>query len=50
MKRIHNKIGRNPESEIPAILAVLKALYDNDMLNAIDELAKMIGERKERLE
>lgn len=40
MKRIRNKIGRNPESEIPVILAVLKVLYDNDMLNAIDELAK----------
>lgn len=40
MKRIRSKIGRNPESEIPVILAVLKVLYDNDMLNAIDELAK----------
>lgn len=40
MKRIRNKIGRNPESEFPVILAVLKVLYDNDMLNAIDELAK----------
>ena len=26
--------------EIPVILAVLKVLYDNDMLDAIDELAK----------
>ena len=40
MKRIRNKIGRNLETEIPVILAVLKVLYDNDMLNAIDELAK----------
>ena len=40
MKRIRNKIGRNLESEIPVILAVLKVLYDNDMLDAIDELAK----------
>lgn len=40
MKRIRNKIGRNLESEIPVILAVLKVLYDNDMLDAIDEIAK----------
>ena len=40
MRRIRSKIGRNPESELPVILAVLKVLYDNDMLNAIDELAK----------
>ena len=40
MKRIRNKIGRNLEKEIPVILAVLKVLYDNDMLDAIDELAK----------
>lgn len=40
MKRICNKIGRNLESEIPVILAVLKILYDNNMMNAIDELAK----------
>ena len=40
MKRIRSKIGRNLESEIPVILVVLKVLYDNDMLNAIDELAK----------
>lgn len=40
MKRIRSKIGRNPEKELPVILAVLKVLYDNDMLNAIDELAK----------
>ena len=40
MKRIRNKIGRNLESEIPVILSVLKVLYDNDLLNAIDELAK----------
>lgn len=40
MKRIRDKIGRNLESEIPVILAVLKVLYDNDMLDAIDKLAK----------
>ena len=40
MKRIRAKIGRNLESEIPVILAVLKVLYDNDILDAIDELAK----------
>lgn len=40
MKRIRDKIGRNLESEIPVILAVLKVLYDNDMLESIDELAK----------
>lgn len=40
MKRIRNKIGRNLETEIPVILAVLKVLYDNDMLDTIDELAK----------
>lgn len=40
MKRIRAKIGRNLESEIPVILAVLKVLYDNDMLDAIDELVK----------
>lgn len=39
-RRIRNKIGRNLETEIPVILTVLKVLYDNDMLNAIDELAK----------
>ena len=40
MKRIRSKIGRNLETEIPVILAVLKVLYDNDMMDAIDELAK----------
>lgn len=40
MKRIRNKISRNLETEIPVILAVLKVLYDNNMLDAIDELAK----------
>ena len=40
MKRIRHKIGRSPESEIPVILAVLKVLYDNNKLDAIDELAK----------
>lgn len=40
MKRIRSKIGRNLESELPVILSVLKVLYDNDMLDAIDELSK----------
>ena len=40
MKRIRHKIGRRPESELPVILAVLKVLYDNNKLDAIDELAK----------
>lgn len=40
LKRVRNKIGRNLKTEIPMILAVLKVLYDNDMLDAIDELAK----------
>lgn len=40
MKRIRQKIGRDLEAEVPVILAVLKVLYDNDMLDAIDELAK----------
>jgi len=40
MKRIRSKTGRNLESELPVILSVLKVLYDNDLLNAIDELSK----------
>ena len=40
MKRIRAKIGRNLEREMPVILSVLKVLYDNDMLDAIDELVK----------
>lgn len=40
MKRIRSKIGRNLKTELPVILSVLKVLYDNDMLNAIDELSK----------
>ena len=40
MKRVRSRIGRNLESEIPVILAVLKVLYDNDMLDTIDESAK----------
>lgn len=40
MKRIRNKIGWNLETEMPVILAVLKVLYDNDLPDAIDELAK----------
>ena len=48
MKRIRDKIGRNLESEIPVILAVLKILYDDDMLNAIDELTKQLRENRLR--
>ncbi len=40
MKRIRSKIGRNLEREVPVILTVLKVLYDNDMLDAIDGLTK----------
>lgn len=40
MKRIRSKIGRNLGAELPVILSVLKVLYDNDMMNAIDELSK----------
>lgn len=40
MKRIRAKIGRNLETEIPVIVTVLKVLYDNDMLDAINKLAK----------
>lgn len=40
MKRIRSKIARNLNTELPVILSVLKVLYDNDMLNAIDELSK----------
>lgn len=40
MKRFCAKIGRNLETEIPVILAFLKILYDSNMLDVIDELAK----------
>lgn len=40
MKCICSKIGRNLKTELPVILSVLKVLYDNDMLNAIDKLSK----------
>lgn len=40
MKRIRSKIGRNLKTELPVVLSVLKVLYDNDMLNAIDELSR----------
>lgn len=40
MKQVRNKIGRNLETDILVILAVLKVLYDNDMLDAIDEVSK----------
>ena len=29
-----------PETELPFILAVLRVLYTNDLLDSIDELAK----------
>jgi len=38
LKRIRDKIGRTLESEISVIFAVPK--YDNDMLDAADQLAK----------
>jgi len=40
MRRVRKKIGRIPESEIPLILAVLRVLYANDLLDSIDKLAK----------
>lgn len=40
MRRVRKKIGRNPETELPLILAVLRVLYTNDLLDSIDKLAK----------
>ena len=40
LKRIRTKIGRNLESEISVVLAVLKVLYDKDLFDSIDELTK----------
>lgn len=40
MKRIRSKIVRSLAKEFPVILSVLKILYDNDMLDAIDELSQ----------
>jgi len=40
MRRVRKTIGRKPETELPLILAVLRVLYTNDLLDSIDELAK----------
>ena len=40
MRRVRKTIGRKPDKEIPLILAVLRALYTNNLLDSIDELAK----------
>lgn len=40
MRRVRKTIGRKPETELPLILAVLRVLYTNELLDSIDELAK----------
>ncbi|MFG6348018.1 MAG: hypothetical protein K1W15_04760 [Lachnospiraceae bacterium] len=40
MGRVRKTIGRKPETELPLILAVLRVLYTNDLLDSIDELTK----------
>ena len=40
MRRVRKTIGRKPETELPLILAVLRVLYTNDLLDSIDELTK----------
>lgn len=40
MRRVRKTIGRRPETELPLILAVLRVLYTNDLLDSIDELTK----------
>ncbi len=40
MRRVRKTIGRKPETELPLILAVLRVLYTNDLLDSIDKLAK----------
>jgi len=40
MRRVRKTIGRKPETELPLILAVLRVLYTNDLLDTIDELTK----------
>ena len=40
MRRVRKTIGRKPEIELPLILAVLRVLYTNDLLDSIDELTK----------
>ncbi len=40
MRRVRKTIGRKPETELPLILAVLRILYTNDLLDSIDELTK----------
>ena len=36
MRRVRKTIGRKPETELPLILAVLRVLYTNDLLDSID--------------
>ncbi len=38
MKRVRKTIGRKPETELPLILAVLRVLYTNNLLDFIDGL------------
>jgi len=40
MKRVRKTIVRKPETELLLILAVLRVLYTNDLLDFIDELTK----------
>jgi len=40
MRRVRKTIGRKPETELPLILAVLRVLYTNGLLDSIDRLAK----------
>ena len=40
MRRVRKTIGRKPKTELPLILAVLRILYTNDLLDSIDELTK----------
>jgi len=43
MRGVRKTIGRKPETELPLILAVLRVLYTNELLDSIDELAKWSG-------
>ena len=38
MKRVRKTIRRKPETELPLILAVLRVLYTNNLLDFIDGL------------
>ncbi|MDE6636587.1 MAG: ISAs1 family transposase, partial [Lachnospiraceae bacterium] len=40
MRRVRKTIGRRPETELPLVLAVLRVLYTNELLDSIDELTK----------